>query len=62
MNGYEADLVQKLLDDAVLKLGSAVDDIRAASNKFCDGRCLLLLAMAGKIESNKAELVKLLKG
>ena len=62
MNEYGAGLAEKLLDDAVLKLGSAVDDIRAASNNFCDGRCLLLLAMSGEIESNKAELVKLLKG
>ena len=35
MNEYETDLVQKLLDDAVLNLGGAIDDIKAASHKYC---------------------------
>ena len=61
MNGYEADLVQKLLDDAVLNLASARDDIKAASNKYCDGKCILLKALAEKIEINKNELVDLIR-
>ena len=61
MNEYETDLVQKLLDDAVLNLGGAIDDIKAASHKYCGGKCILLMALAAKIESNKNELVELIR-
>lgn len=58
---YDAELAERLLDDAVLNLGSARDDIKAASHKYCGGKCILLMALAAKIESNKNELVELIR-
>lgn len=59
---YDAELAERLLDDAALNLGSARDDIKAASHKYCGDKCILLMALAAKIESNMKELAGLLWG
>lgn len=64
MSEYDAELAERLLSDAVLNLSSARDDIKAASHKCCgdSGKCILLMALAAKIESNMKELAGLLWG